>query len=365
MRRGFKVGAVWSAVLLLLVMSACRPDRGAGGGGTTAVSASFGSLSPYAEAENWVIRQNNVPVENTDFDVFYVYPTLVADRDKPLMDWQDPKVAAKTVGFVRAQTVELFGSQARVFAPYVRQQEYYRCLDYLDHPDAEGAADGLAPGIADTVEALRYYLKHDHTPGRPFILLGHSQGAVDLYEALKQCREITPESGFVAAYLLGMPRLTAEQIRSDFKSRGIVPAENETGTGVIAVWNTQNAGAENPRFTIPGGYVINPLNWRTDAVPAGAGLNRGAVFYDYKAEHSDAAPKEIPHFCGARVDPERGALIVDLPADSRYDAHGFMGRGVFHMNDLWFFAINIRENAAKRVAGYLHSKRDLPAVSAE
>ena len=52
---------------------------------------------------------------------------------------------------------------------------------------------------------------------------------------------------------------------------------------------------------------------------------------------------------GAKVDPERGVLIVDLPPNSVWDAKGFMGRGIFHMNDIWFFAGNIRENAALRV----------------
>ena len=90
---------------------------------------------------------------------------------------------------------------------------------------------------------------------------------------------------------------------------------------------------------------INPLNWRRDATPAAKEKNVEALFYDYR----NGSFERIKNFCGAAVDPAKGALIVDLPAPSKYDAMGFMGLGVFHMNDIWFFAGNLRDNAVRRV----------------
>lgn len=308
-------------------------------------TACFGEATPsYAEREQWVLFPEDPVSAETAYDLIYLYPTLVSSADKPLMDRTDPKVAAKTKAFVKAQTSAFHC--ARVFAPYVRQLEYRRCARYLNAPPPLDMTE-FQPGIEDTVAALRYYLRHCRQ-GRPFVLMGHSQGALDLYEALKRCPEISPENGFVIAYLPGLPRVTAEQIRQDFSGRRIVPATGARDLGVIAVWNTQNIMAVNPIFTIPGGYVINPLNWRTDSVPAPAALNSVSLFYDWKKP--ELPPTRKSGFCGAVCNPVKGALIVMLPGNSVYDGNAKMGEGVFHINDFWFFAGNVARNAVNRVS---------------
>ena len=299
----------------------------------------------YGDKSNWVIRDDAPAAEGLGFDVFYVYPTLFASREKELMDWRDPKLAAKTVGFVRAQTTELFGNGVRVFAPYVRQLEYRRILKITADMPVERTK--LRYGIGDTADAFRYYIER-HNGGRPFILLGHSQGAIDLYMLLKNDPGITVERGFVAAYLPGLPRVSRDRFAKDFAGRGIVPATGAGELGAVAVWNTRSAEAKDMYFTAPGTLCINPLNWRTDATPATAEENLEACFYDYRT----GGTKRIAHFCGATVDPAKGALIVALPAMSRFDAKGLMGAGVFHMNDIWFFAGNLRANALLRVENW-------------
>ena len=293
----------------------------------------------YRQAENWAICEADKP--DTDFDVFYVYPTLFADKKQPFMNWRDnPKLRAKTVGFAKAQT-GIFGDKVRVFAPFVRQLEYHRCLEELKPGSNWIEPGGTIMGMMDTLEAFQYYFVH-FNHGRPYILLGHSQGAMDLFLIMPFVPgEVS--RGFVAAYLPGLPRFSKEDEK--FLSRYHPPAAGETDLGVIIAWNTQAPGVDNPRFSGNKIYCINPLNWRTDATPADKTENVGAFFYDYR----DGRTRTVPNFCGARIDTERGALVVDLPVNSRYDAKGFMGSGVFHMNDIWFFAGNIRENAMLRV----------------
>ena len=299
----------------------------------------------YGDKSNWVICDDAPATERQSFDVFYVYPTLFSSREKELMDWSDPRLAAKTVGFARAQTKGLFGDAVRVFAPYVRQLEYRRILKITADMPVERTK--LRYGIEDTAAAFRYYLEH-HNGGRPFVLLGHSQGAIDLYFLLKNAPGITVERGFVAAYLPGLPKVTRRRFAEDLSHRGIAPARGAAELGAVIVWNTQAATAENPLFTGPGTLCINPLNWRTDATPAAADENIEALFYDYRT----GGVRRIPGFCGAAVDPAKGALIVDLPVMSEFDAKGFMGAGVFHMNDIWFFAGNLRANALLRVRNW-------------
>ncbi|MBQ6474011.1 MAG: DUF3089 domain-containing protein [Victivallales bacterium] len=308
----------------------------------------------YALEENWVIRDSHTPSSKASYDIFYVYPTLVGKAEDSEMEWLDnPKIRQKVKGFAEAQTRGIFGEDARVFAPYVHQLTYESVMKIQKK-------GGLVPaewpafrrGMQDTVAAFRHYLAHDNHQ-RPFILLGHSQGAMDLYHLLRNCPEITPDNGFVAAYLAGLPHVTEAKIRSDFQGR-IKPGKGASDLGVILAWNTQNQEATSTFCAGFGEYCINPLNWRTDAVPADRALHRLAYFYDYR----DGSVKKSSQLFSAVISPDKGALLVDLPSNSEWDIQGFMGKGVFHANDVWFFAGNLRENAKSRVDKYLESKAE-------
>ena len=121
-------------------------------------------------------------------------------------------------------------------------------------------------------------------------------------------------------------------------------------SGVIAVWQTQSAEAVNSVFTVPNGCVINPISWRTDAAPADAADNLGMRFYNYRTGETI----ERKAFCGARIDPSKGALIVELPPDAPAGLRSGkpFGSGVYHVSDIWLFAGNLAANARERVAEY-------------
>lgn len=206
--------------------------------------------------------------------------------------------------------------------------------------------------IQDTADAFAYYMKY-WNQGRPFILLGHSQGAMNLYCLLRDQKEMSVRNGFVAAYLIGLPKVTKDRFSIDFASREITTAQSERDLGVVIVWNTQNAEAADSMFSGPGVLCINPLNWRTDEKAAGASENRGAVFYDYKTGKTERKAA----FCGAKVDSKKGALIVDLPSVGEYDRNGTMGKGIFHGNDICFFAENLRFNAVLRVMTWMENQQ--------
>ncbi len=299
----------------------------------------------YGRSENWIVNEATANLSDKPCDLFYIYPTLTADKTKPLMDMGDEKVSHKTVGFTTAQ-IELF-KKTRPFAPFVRQLEYHRSMAHLR--GEKDYTDYLNVGMQDATDAFRYYLKHWNN-GRPFVLFGHSQGARNLYEVLKRCPEITEANGFVAAYLLGLPATTSEKIKTDFAGRAILPASGETDIAVIIGWNTQTPDAENPVYSTKDGYVINPLNWRTDETPAGKEKNIGAVFYNYRELNPARRHGHKANFCAAQIDTAKGVLIVDLPSNSAWDAHSYVGKGVLHMNDFWFFAENVITNVQTRVS---------------
>lgn len=93
----------------------------------------------------------------------------------------------------------------------------------------------------------------------------------------------------------------------------------------------------------------NPLTWRTDGAMAAADSNLGAVFL----ETTDIAPR--PAFADAQcVD---GTLVIHhigkAPRDlmSRILDH-VLGVGNYHSIEYQIFFMNIRNNAAARVAAF-------------
>ncbi len=281
----------------------------------------------YTDYRNWAVYTAADQAEKS-FDVFYIYPTLVADKNIPLMQW-DRKTREKVIPFAQAQLSGL-APYANLYSPFVRQLEYYRCLAALK---ADQAADqtGMVQGIQDTVRAFRYYLTHLNR-GRPYILLGHSQGALDLVMLLLMDRNIRTSRGFVAAYLIGIP------LKKESAGFPLPFAKGERDIGVVITWNTQTAEAEESLFSGKGTYCINPLNWKTDSTPATAEQNPESMFYDYKTGEKTYRK----NYCGAVIDPEKGALITDAPCGNE------MGKGIHHRNDLYLFYRAMTENMRLR-----------------
>lgn len=304
------------------------------------------TLPDYSDESSWVILNGNSD-KNTEFDVFYIYPTLVSDKNCPITDWKKPENFKKTSEFVKFQT-GIFEGKARIFAPFTRHCEYKRIANLIRKPNAQRSLLLLKPALLDSIMAFKeYYRKYNN--GRPFILLGHSQGAICLYNVIKYCNEICKPNGFVAAYLIGYPKMTHQMVEKDFAERGITVAQNATDTSVIVSWNTEASDAGLNPFTIENGVCINPINWQTDSTQADASENLGSIFYNYKEPDPDKQITETPNLCGAYVSLERGSLVTDLPSNSYYDARGMFGKGVLHMNDINLFAKNLVKNCVERV----------------
>ena len=330
------------------------PDPGASGGANPQVEIAAPLVIPpapdYANSANWVkigATESVLP----EFEVFYIYPTLFLNKRRPVMDCRFESIRTKS----KKYTDLTFGlltdpvHPLTLFAPFVRQADYSTALETDFTADLGGTL--FRYGIEDTKTAFLYFLERLHKPGTPYILIGHSQGASDLYELLRNTPEITPESGFAAAYLAGLPKKTADGIDSDFAGRGIRRGRGADDVGVILSWNTISAEAGDNLLTVPGGYVINPVSWTTDDAPVEAADVLGKAYY-YVSEKEPAGTFKPSLLGGVHADPERGALIVDLPGDSQYDASGQMGEGVFHANDLFFFAESVRDNMVLRAAAW-------------
>lgn len=134
------------------------------------------------------------PAENPSFDCFYVYPTVskAAGRNAPLA------VAPELVFVVRAQAA-LFQRACRLYAPVYRQIP-------VGALTSGGLSDAAARALAhaDVVSAWHDYL-NTYNDGRPFLLLGHSQGTFELQQLVQQEIDLQPalQTRMVSAMLIG------------------------------------------------------------------------------------------------------------------------------------------------------------------
>ena len=135
------------------------------------------------------------PAADPPIDCFYVYPTVSRDpaMNSDLAAGPEEQITA-AVQFAR------FASICRPFAPIYRQ------ATLASIPAVFAGADitpVFATAYGDVLSAWRYYLQH-HNQGRPFVLIGHSQGTIHLARLLAEEIENGPAfPRMLSALLLG------------------------------------------------------------------------------------------------------------------------------------------------------------------
>ena len=295
----------------------------------------------YSADEMWVFRENEKPTAEKPVDVFFLCPTVTLGSEPNM----DVKSAASRLIFMRTVGGQkgIYSDAARFFAPYYRQKSMSHYMD----PKAQEVAYG------DTRDAFLHFLEHE-SQGRPFIIAGFSQGSEHALHLIKDVlADPKLAKRMVAAYLIGW----CITERDTAAAPQLKPAQGESDTGVFVSWNTEapdvTASALVPRGARS--LCINPLNWKTDATPAPAELNKGA-----KVDSMLGGGNSKPHYCGAVINPKRGTVNPVFPAGTAAPSGmNLMGRGVYHAQDPFFFYENLRGNVQTRIRAYTakHSKR--------
>lgn len=206
-----------------------EPARSAAQESTTTESSTLGEPSEvYADHANWLCRPDVtddacdvdldatlvhpdgstepepfVAATDAPVDCFYVYPTISTDEGR-----NSDLIPGESERGVAAGQAARFGEVCNVYAPMYRQIPLGALMDRLSGTaDGDSAADedsageedsaadeetggplGGAPGeiaYGDVREAFMHYLAEDND-GRPFVLIGHSQGAAHLSELVAQ-----------------------------------------------------------------------------------------------------------------------------------------------------------------------------------
>ena len=292
--------------------------------------------------EHPAIDQRTAPA-----DVFYVHPTtwIGGEWNAP---FDDPTVIEATTRGGTLIQASVFNACCAVYAPRYRQANGRA----FTLPDAEGErARDVAYG--DIVAAFEVFLQR--TGERPFILAGHSQGAVLAGRLLRERIAGHPaQARLVAAYLPGAP-LQAETV-------GVPICETPSATGCVVSWH-----ARGPEFS-PNGFefeatdpdpmrgriCVNPISWSTDGAHVDAGRNAGAVFFDTDEPAVKPAFADAQCMGGTLLVTELGDPERDLP--SRVLLY-VMGPDNYHPIEYQLFYLDLRANASARVDAHLGADR--------
>lgn len=291
----------------------------------------------YSINSNWV----RIPVKiDHQVDVFYAYPTVYMESDPPNMD-VDNATNRQDVVDKTNQQMGLYSPMTNVFVPYYRQM--YR--DGFNDLPAEEAQKLLQVAYDDVEAAFDYYLKH-YNAGRPFILVGHSQGSGILVDLLRNRFDDEAIAGkLVVAYTTGVSIMPNDLTTYPW----IKIAQSATDTGVVVVYNTLDYQHYESSSFQEGTLCVNPLLWTTDSDYAPAELNKGAVWTD----GNGTITEEIPEFTDAQIRYD-GALAVTTPDPNDYYDPDRQPYGGYHDYDQIFFYRNLQENVLTRINAFLN-----------
>jgi len=305
------------------------------------------ATTDYSVSTHWL----SLPVSLKKADVFYVYPTVwfktsAYHPNVCAVDYPDMMLRAQNAYAWQATAFEAAGN---VYAPYYRQLETGYILSFPEDKRWEHVREYP---LKDVIAAFEYYLDHFNN-GRPFILAGHSQGAMVLLALLSDYMSVHPEvyQRMIAAYVIGYP-VTDSLMRANPHLKF---AQGPDDTGVIISYNTQSPKikqGENPVVAYNVGMVINPITWSRDTAEVPASQNLGSL-----AKDSTGQFIKVLNVADAKIDPKQGVLICSSVKDSdMWALSQVMPLGVYHIFDYNFYYFNIQENAIRRVNKFLGKK---------
>lgn len=299
----------------------------------------------------------SVPRKDARIDCFYVYPTVSADQG----DSSDLVPGPQEMGVAAVQFAR-FSSVCRTFAPIYRQATLAALLRQATG-GATRTAEVMDLAYGDVRAAWRDYLQN-RNGGRPFVLIGHSQGTIHLTRLLAQEIEGSDAakrmlSAMLIGYNVEVPE--GQLVGGSFKRTPLCTKVGQIGCVVTYV----SYRATNPpppralfgRAARPGMTVActNParlskatapldsywyagpsssgppstIQWssagapptpflRTDGLTSAACVNRGPVGYlsvTVNGSPADARTDQIPgdvSFGGGRVQPGWGLHLADM-----------------------------------------------------
>jgi hypothetical protein len=303
-------------------------------------------------------------------DVFFIHPTAWFNLEVWNDTLDDPKSLEVVDQLVLSGEASAFSGCCRVFAPRYRQSTIGAF--YGDVADARAS---LEVAYGDVERAFDAFL--EASDGRPFLIAGHSQGSMHGLRLLTRVgADPALRERLVVAYLPGFANPLAS---FEGLSGQLTPCEAPTQTGCVAAWDTYAEGAaargHEPmlhwvdgalrRYEDTPRQCTNPISWRADEAATDPSAHRGAVapvntgnpVVMRKLLMSEAplgvsiAALGAPRGGWLTARCEGGVLRVPDVGDLGWPETEAQP-GNYHLMDYELFYLDIRENAAARVAAW-------------
>lgn len=275
----------------------------------------------YSDPTFWYTEKNDKTGKNAD--VFYIVSTWETD-------WKTD--SGETIHYADVynkkhrddMTKEISGVAAYMGKDNNFYSPFYR------HITIEGWAtrdeniinNRFKIAFEDVRNAFETFLKN-RPKNRPFVLAGFSQGGKAVVELLK----IMPKDVYqqmVAAYVLGY-KVTPDDTLT---STNIKAAQGPDDIGVTICYNSvSDVKYIQPVVAAPCAFCINPVNWRTDDVPA-----------------------TLHDTITVSVAQKEKVLVVKGYSGSEYaPIMGFLNVGDFHSAEPWLYKECLEKNIKNRI----------------
>ena len=331
--------AVFAVLLVFCVITACFTPK-------FTDSLKFSSTD-YAVKEHWLRFEN----KGRDADVFMVYPTVTfssESADRPFIGLDSPLMRQEAEKWL-TKMYEIVSDAGNIYVPLYRQLNG-AMLESLDSAGFEKYT--LSTPRDDVFAAFGYFLKNINKNERPFILIGHSQGAALVAEIATLLLGHPAYSDYnknhIATYAVGYS-VTQEKIGRNPK---LEFSKQKDDIGVILSWNTtskkevESKAYEHFGTWNPEALTTNPINWKKTEKYAPATENLSSKLY---AE--DGSYTMVKDYADAKADNTHKVLVASTVPEDEYKSV-VSSVGKFHNQDMLFYYYSIKKNIEDRIKAF-------------
>ena len=292
-----------------------------------------------------------------------------------------------------------FAPTCNIWAPRYRQVGILGLvwvnLDKADDQRAKPFVDAFNVAISDVKSAFLQFLEERPDKGRPFIIAGHSQGAIILTKVIKDCLEGTEhQQNFVAAYLAGgyVPADLFRGDKADNASKFTSDIHEMRGpldSNCIASWDTriENAFDMNSVHNMGMGlgmwchlvywHIFDKYCSRPTGLDASSKRRVQTNPLTWKGKTGSDSDEKLDIYLGAKIPGQKTPVVPPEEKTFREsvkstdhavwvkDPRPWLGKnagpaaahGNLHPVDIQMWHFNIRDNVRKRAEHFLKRRK--------
>ena len=292
---------------------------------------------------------------NAKFDVFYVHGTGFISPDAWTSPLKGNSSTQNNSKFSLANEASIFNSCCNIFAPHYREANLFSFFNL-----SKKESNNILDLVYEDIRAAFFNFIDHRNDGRPFFIVGHSQGSQLIKRLLSELNEFPDVTQhLIAVYSLGdaFSPLSQEYVDS---ITYLDICKTPTATRCLIHWETIGDGGGQLIIPLSRDSVcVNPLSWSYDDRYASPDLHLGAATVSGKylmntesnnQEINFDSPSITPNYTKAQC--KDGLLYVDDPTDTQYAELGLLSDHTMHGVNFAIFHMNIRKNARLRAESF-------------